>query len=330
MKETGVKDSQIPLSKVVLGKLERQLRAVRRALFPSMVVTRVPVLRSARKQLKAMARLRYLDDVHGHRMYLDAQDSLDLSWSREYEPCETRFCLSRLREGDVVLDIGANIGYYTVLFARRVGPSGHVFAFEPEPNNFALLTKNVQMNGYTNVTLVNKAVSNTNGRLRLFISQGNNADHRVYDSQDGRDCVEVESVRVDDYLADFTRSINFIKMDIQGAVYSAAQGMTSLLRKNPDIVLVTEFWPLGILRAGSEPRAFLELLRDLGFAMYWIDEDEQRIEKASIEALLDAYTPKRVYLPTETGLPASQTNLICTRGELEVGSGRGERRLQRT
>lgn len=328
MTETGLKDSTIPLSKVVLGKLGCQLRGVRRALFPNMVVTRVPILRSARKQLKAMARLRYLDNVLGHRMYLDAEDSLDLSWNREYEPCETKCCLSQLQQGDVVLDIGANIGYYTLLFARRVGPGGHVFAFEPEPNNFALLTKNVQMNGYTNVTLVNKAVSNTNGRLGLFISKGNNADHRVYDSQDGRDSVEVESVRLDDYLADFTRAVNFIKMDIQGAVYAAAQGMTSLLRKNPDIVLVTEFWPLGILRSGSEPRAFLELLRDLGFAMYRIDEDDQRIEKAGIEALLDAYIPKRVYLPTETGLPGSQTNLLCTRNELRVASGRGDSCLQ--
>jgi hypothetical protein len=84
---------------------------------------------------------------------------------------------------------------------------------------------------------------------------------------------------------------------------------------------VAEFWPLGILRSGSEPRAFLELLRDLGFAMYQVDEDKQRIQRAGIEALLEAYTPKRVYLPTETGLPASQTNIICTRKELVVVSG---------
>ena len=238
MTMTQSKDLRIPLSKVVLGKLGQQLRGVKRALFPTMVVPRVPLLRSVRKQLKAMARLQYRDDVLGHRMYLDAEDSLDLSWNQDYEPCETRFCLSQLRDGDVALDIGANIGYYTLLFARRVGPRGHVFAFEPEPSNFALLTKNVQLNGYTNVTLVNKAVSDTNGRLRLFLSMGNNADHRVYDSQDGRHSVEVESVRLDDHFAGFSRAINFIKMDIQGAVLPAAQGMTSLLQKNPDVVLV--------------------------------------------------------------------------------------------
>ena len=66
-----------------------------------------------------------------------------------------------IQPGDTVLDLGANIGYFTLLFAKLVGNNGIVFAFEPEPQNIALLTKNIKINNYKNVTLVPKAVSNT-------------------------------------------------------------------------------------------------------------------------------------------------------------------------
>ena len=62
-----------------------------------------------------------------------------------------------VRNGDIVVDIGAHIGYYTLIFARLVGPKGKVFAFEPEPNNFNLLIKNIKINGYKNIIPVQKA-----------------------------------------------------------------------------------------------------------------------------------------------------------------------------
>ena len=86
--------------------------------------------------------------VHGHKMFLDPKDSLRLSIFGVYEPFETDLVQHEVGEGDVVLDIGANIGYYTLIFARIVGEGGKVFAFEPDPDNFALLKKNVEASGY--------------------------------------------------------------------------------------------------------------------------------------------------------------------------------------
>ena len=85
-----------------------------------------------------------------------------------YEPFETELLLSQLGPGNVVLDLGGNIGYYTLLFARRVGPSGKVFAFEPDPDNFALLQENIESNGYENVVLVPKAAADRAGPARLY------------------------------------------------------------------------------------------------------------------------------------------------------------------
>lgn len=97
-------------------------------------------------------------EVQGHKMFLDSKDSLRLSIHGIYEPLETELAKKEVKKGNVVLDIGANIGYYTLIFAKLVGEDGKVFAFEPDPTNFALLKKNVEMNGYKNVMFVQKAV----------------------------------------------------------------------------------------------------------------------------------------------------------------------------
>ena len=121
-----------------------------------------------------------LAEVQGHKMFLDSKDALGLSINEIYEPLETEFVKKEVKKGNVVLDIGANIGYYTLIFAKLVGENGKVFAFEPDPTNFALLKKNVEMNGYKNVVLVQRAVSNKTGKLKLYLCEDNPGDHRIY------------------------------------------------------------------------------------------------------------------------------------------------------
>ncbi len=79
--------------------------------------------------------------VQGQQMWLDDKDTLELATREIYEPMETGIFLKDVRTGGVVLDIGANIGYYTLIAARLVGPAGRVYAFEPDPENFKLLKK---------------------------------------------------------------------------------------------------------------------------------------------------------------------------------------------
>ncbi|MGA1875209.1 MAG: FkbM family methyltransferase [bacterium] len=234
----------------------------------------------------------YADDVHGHKMYLGDNDFLHISVNGNYEPSETRFFQNEVKEGNIVIDIGANIGYFTLLFAKHAGKRGHVYAFEPEPYNFGLLKKNIEINGYTNVTLVNKAVSDCTGKLELFLNEDNRGDHRIYNSHDGRRSLIIDSISLDDYFADFDGKINLIKMDIQGAEYHALKGMISLLSKNPQIVVETEFWPFGLLCSGIEPKVYLELFLELGFTIYLLNEEKQMISKADHRRLLDIYTPE--------------------------------------
>jgi FkbM family methyltransferase len=117
----------------------------------------------------------------------------------------------------VVLDIGANIGYFTLLFARIVGPTGSVYAFEPEPRNFELLSKNVEINSYQNVTLVPKAVSNCRGSGELHLCDTNPGMHSLYSLSKSTRSVDVDIIRLDDYFANYDGKIRFVKIDIEGA-----------------------------------------------------------------------------------------------------------------
>ena len=236
--------------------------------------------------------------VMGHKMYLDAADSLLLSMRGVYEPEETKLVQRLVHPGDIVIDIGANIGYYTLQFAKLVRSAGKVIAFEPDPENFELLRRNVEINGY-NITLERRAVSNRSGRVQLYRSPLNTADHRIFDSRDGRLSVEVDAVRLDDYLGDLDR-VNFIKMDIQGAEGVALDGMIALLERSPGVKILSEFWPEGIAACGTSPDWYLHTLTRLGFKLFDVNETG-RPERTDADTLL---TRSRKW---------SHTNLLCSR-----------------
>jgi FkbM family methyltransferase len=208
----------------------------------------------------------------GHTMHLDQRDSLKLSLFGVYEPFETKLVMDHVKPGDVVFDLGANIGYYTLLFSRAVGDKGKVFAFEPDPSNFALLKKNVEANACGNCVLFQKAVSDREGILRLFVDKDNLADHRIYDSGDGRASVDVATVTGDAVMREYGVRPSFVKIDIQGAEALAVAGMKALLADGKPLTMVVEFWPKGLRQAGADPLALVRSLSDYGFRMSAIDE----------------------------------------------------------
>lgn len=250
--------------------------------------------------------------MHGYMLYLNPKDVIsggvcdELRRGNIWEPFETAVITKRVRPGDVVLDVGANIGYYTLLLSKLVGPTGHVFAFEPDPENFAFLTRNVAANKSANVTLVQKAVSNHTGPLQLYLDEENKGDHRTYDSHDGRTFITIEGVRLDDYFHDRTGPIDFIKMDIQGAEAAAVSGMEAVLTRNARITLLSEFWPVGLQRFGIDPGKYLDLLKSHGFTIYRMDEKRKDLKLANPSRLLRTYRVDN----------EKYTNLLCVREQV--------------
>lgn len=248
-------------------------------------------------------------ETQGHKIFLDSKDSSRLSIMGTYEPFETELVKKEIKKGDIVLDIGANIGYYTLIFAELVGEEGKVFAFEPEPTNFALLKKNVEISGYQNVMLVQKAVSNKTGKFKLYLCEDNNGGHSIYKQHNSKRSVEVETTRLDDYFKNDGGKINFIKMDIEGAEMEAIQGMPSLLKKNKNVKIISEFNPPLLKQGGIEPAEYLELLIGFGFKLLEVSEREKGMKPVDISKLLEMYAlSKRRY-----------TNLLCVRESKAIG-----------
>jgi len=245
-------------------------------------------------------------EVEGCKIYLNLQDqtiSDRLVINNAYEQFETQIIKKEVKEGDVVLDIGANIGYYTVILSKLVGEKGKIIAFEPDPENFVLLKKNVKINNCENVTLVQKAVSDETRKLKLYLSEDNKGDHRIYDAGEGRKYIEIEAISLDDYFKNYSRKIGLIKMDIQGAEPVAIQGMTLLLEKNKDVKIITEFEPFLLKKFGVEPKEYLKLLMRHDFRLHFLNEQKRKIELVDIDKLLEIYTPEK----------ENYTNLLCVR-----------------
>jgi FkbM family methyltransferase len=231
--------------------------------------------------------------VDGHRLHLMAGDrevSLAIALTGRWEPLHTMLAKREIKPGDVVLDLGANIGYFTLLFARLVGPSGKVYAFEPAPDTFAVLARNVEENGYTNVTLVAKAVSNVNGHAQLTIHDDNPGINEMAAGGADTRSARVDTVRLDDYLAGYQGRIDFIKMDIEGMEPFALEGMQQLLDRNPQVKLLTEFISTQTRKVGGDPEVHLRQLLDRGFDLFRLDEDIRHVDDPNELLAVDTRT----------------------------------------
>jgi FkbM family methyltransferase len=229
--------------------------------------------------------------VHGRRFFVDLRDRVvarRLYWFKVYEHEETDVVKTVVKEGMTVLDIGANIGYYTVLFSTLVGEKGRVLALEPSPYNFEMLGKNIEANNLANVVTLQRAVSDQGGEVVLDVSGSNFAAHHLRrgdaQGEEAGDAVRVPCVRVDDVVAERGLTPDFIKMDIEGAEYLAVQGMRETMKANDNVLMMCEFNPPAIEGLGGDPAGYLDALAELGFRFFEI-LGKNRLREVSAAAL---------------------------------------------
>jgi len=225
-----------------------------------------------------------------HKIFLDSDDSLHLSVHKDWEVFVSKIMYKYVKKGDIVLDLGANIGYYSLLLAKLVGDNGKVYSFEPDPDNFKLLKKNIKANDYHNIVAIQKAVSDRTGKIRLFLEKDNSTMHKIYRAR-GENCttIEIESVSLDDFFKDKNKKINFIKMDIEGAEGGAIKGMQKLLDENDNIIIFSEFCPRAMRGCGIGPEEYFKLLSKFGFIFYNVNEEENKIERTTPEEITLIY-----------------------------------------
>ncbi len=182
-----------------------------------------------------------------------------LRMSGVWEPEEAAFLGRHIASGSTVVNVGANVGYTSLVLSRIVGPHGQVIALEPEPLNFRLLCINTARAG--NVLPIHTAAGDTTGTIRLNRSATNAGDHRTAPHEDALGGVDVPVVALDDLLA--TRRIAAIVCDTQGFDHRVIAGAGEVISRCRPLISV-EFWPFGIRNVGDDPEEVLRSYRALG------------------------------------------------------------------
>ncbi|WP_158507467.1 FkbM family methyltransferase [Candidatus Nitrosotenuis cloacae] len=239
----------------------------------------------------------WVHDFGDFKMILDDKDN-DLSRQVKHtgsytdELLETKVIRQHVKKDMIVADLGANLGFYTMLSASLVGSKGKVYAFEPFLHNANLITASAELNQFSNVIVVNSAVADTNGETTLFLSPYYSSEHSLFDfhyttgAKSTHETTKIKMTTLDEYLENTkNEKLDFIKMDIEGSEGNAIKGMTKALTINENITLLTEFWPNALKNAGVEPIDYLKKISELGFTLHHVDGLKQQIYKVSIEEI---------------------------------------------
>jgi FkbM family methyltransferase len=223
------------------------------------------IARTTARKIKPIYNVPERDDkgrykIQGSWMYIDDRDSLELTKKGVYEYEETQLVKKLVKSDFTVLDLGANIGYFTLMMAKQ---AKQVHAFEPEPRNFQTLQKNVELNNIKNAKLYNAAVTETSGTSTLYLCDSNRGMHRVYESDwCNEGTTQVKTIRIDDII----NHADFIKIDVEGSELGALKGMKELLQRGRSTVLM-EFHPPSIIEYGAKPRDVYDFMTSLGYTI---------------------------------------------------------------
>jgi len=237
--------------------------------------------------------LKVIDRIYDLAFNIEIHDAMGRKIYKRgsLHPEHTSFLSSLpFQAGDVILDIGANIGWYSMVLRNSIKQNITIFAFEPEPKNFDLLTKNIECNNMTGIHAVNKAVAEQSGRATLFLySSKNSGRHSLLNvNPQTKMSIEVETVNIEDFLEknkiDFDR-IKLIKIDIEGYEVLALKGATTLLSKVPYMFL--EYSPSLMIKAGQDPAYFIQWLSEFGFNFYKVDGEQMKARTVEHLVALD-------------------------------------------
>jgi FkbM family methyltransferase len=177
-----------------------------------------------------------------YKLYIEGSDvgfGAHIALEGFWESWITQFVVRHIVPDSVVMDVGANHGYYTVVMADLVGPGGKVICFKPFPSTRVLLERNIEINGFSDWAVIDpRAVADASGRrVGMSCPPGEPKNARL-EWSGGQDAVEVETLALDDLDA---VDVDFVKVDVEGAEERMWAGMQRFLDRNPAVRLLLEF-----------------------------------------------------------------------------------------
>lgn len=190
------------------------------------------------------------------------------------EPTVQLAVVNHLGPGDVFYDVGANVGFLSLLAAKSVGSQGHVYCFEPQPDVLPLLTRNLEQNGFSNFDIIEAAVSDQPGRARLELNaRGRSGQAQLAHAGNGhdgarshgRDTVDVNVVTLDELALPAAR---LVKIDVEGAECKVLRGMANMMREHRPTLIIE-------IHEGQGP-SVEAILRESGYRSEVLNDDGMR------------------------------------------------------
>ncbi len=278
--------------RVRMGDPVRRLRACLRAIartVPSLRILMLPVYALVERSMWPIRRLVSrkspveIQTTYGSLYMVPEGHIAQAIWQWGFEETERGFVERYLQPGMCVLNVGANSGLYAILAGRIVGPSGEVHAFEPATVNVDRLRRNLALNGLSNVSVNDCAVSDTSGTLELCRDPMHpqlDSHYSVRALGGGRgDLIErVQSTSLDEYWLRHCRGklrpVDMIIIDVEGAELQVIKGAMSLLGASPRVVIMAE--------CTENLEEIERLLRTIGFSFHVWDPKAGRLEPTRI------------------------------------------------
>lgn len=269
-------------------------------------------------RLREWPRQRVVRARFGARFAIDTQDLIQryLYMFGVWEPHMTRWLQNRLKPGDTFIDVGSNIGYYTVLASGLAGGAGHVVAVEASPAFHQRLLEQVQLNRRDNVRAVNGAASDDRRILTFVLASSANMGANSIVPYDGpaESSFEVEAFPLGELLEPAEISTaRVIKIDVEGAEGSVVRGMIPMLDKlRPDCEITVEVTPDRMAQLGDSAEELMKTMRDHGFHAYRL------VNEYTPESYVAALRGKRAVPVRWRGPVVEESDLIFSRIDAET------------
>jgi len=280
---------------VTLKKLVFKLLILSSKAFSDTCLKKVPFFTSIYKFIYELSKPKgiVLIKCQDNKMYLNMEDngvSPGLLNKGVYEPFQTAIFQKLLVKNMTVVNIGANIGYYTLIAAHAVGPNGRVYAFEPEPTNYKILVKNIEVNAYKNVIPIQAAVSDKQGTLKLFLDKFNFGGPSLAEQNVSikNGYIEVETDSLDNFIEKYDKAlqVDLIQMDAQGSEGLILHGALNILLNN-NLRIIMEFWPYGLSNMKTDALGLLRRIESYGFKIGLIDETNKCVSYLVLEQIVN-------------------------------------------
>jgi len=262
--------------------------------YPIKIVFKIGLAKLASRMSFLIPDKYFLINYYGGKIYLNLKESYMMIERAlgVYEYWKTHLFINLIKPGMIAVDVGANKGYFSLLFAKLMGDKGKVLSFEPDPNNCFWIEKSINANKYTSIKLYQIALSNKDGEATFYPGKKSGWGSLFFSknaSAPDKNPLRVKTLRLDSILKEEgLENIDIIKIDVEGSDLLVLKGAENFLKKSKNVKLVMDI----DVKSEDEKQQLFKFLISCGFKIYSIGKELKLIKKIEELKGKDIYATK--------------------------------------